>query len=116
MTPVEPWQYPVWILSALGAGMVLAARLLPQNTTCSVEGRAISGAGISYLALGCPICNKVVVAIIGVWGYPLNRPNAGQAALHGRFAGGRSRLGGWPRPPGTSGGFFFGSGFTMRSR
>lgn len=68
MTSVEPWQYPVWILSALGAGMVLAARLLPQNTTCSVEGRAISGAGISYLALGCPICNKVVVAIIGVSG------------------------------------------------
>lgn len=68
MTPVEPWQYPVWILSALGAGMVLAARKLPQNANCTVEGRTISGAGISYLALGCPICNKVVVAAIGVSG------------------------------------------------
>jgi hypothetical protein len=43
-------------------------------------------------------------------------PNAGQAALQGRCAGGRSRLGGWPRPPGARGGFFLGSGFTMRSR
>ena len=56
----------------------------------------------------CP-CN-------GTWGYPLNRSSPGQAALHGRFAGGRSRLGGWPRAPGAVGGFFFGVGSTMRSR
>jgi hypothetical protein len=28
------------------------------------------------------------------WGYPLDRTCAGQAALHGRLAGGRSRVGG----------------------
>lgn len=28
------------------------------------------------------------------WGYPLDRPWSAQAVRHGRFAGGRSRLGG----------------------
>lgn len=49
------------------------------------------------------------------WGYPFNRTKAGQGTLHGRFAGGRSRLGGWPQLPGGTGGTFLGSGSTIKS-
>jgi hypothetical protein len=48
-------------------------------------------------------------------GYPLKRSCPGQAALHGRVTGERSRLGGWPVPPGVDGGFFAGVGVAMRS-
>ena len=68
MTAVDPWQYPVWVLSALAAGIALAARRLPQNASCTLGGRTVSGAGAAYLAIGCPICNKLVVAAVGVSG------------------------------------------------
>ena len=49
-------------------------------------------------------------------GYPSNRSSAGQAALHGRLAGARSRDGGLPRVPGAVGGCALGLGLAMRSR
>jgi len=52
---------------------------------------------------------------IGNSGYPLKRSTPGQAALHGRFAGELSRLGGCPVPPVVFGGFLAGVEETMRS-
>ena len=52
---------------------------------------------------------------IALSGYPLDRTGAGQALLQGRFAGGRSRLGGCPHPARPAGGCAFGLGFTMSS-
>lgn len=67
MTPTSLWQYVAWMAAALLAGMVLAARRLP-GANCRVEGRTLAGGGLAYLAVGCPICNKVVVALLGVSG------------------------------------------------
>ncbi len=47
--------------------------------------------------------------------YPCNRRSAGQVVLHGRFAGGRSRLGGCPRVCGGVRGVFDGRLVAMRS-
>lgn len=52
---------------------------------------------------------------IPLWGYPLSRTAAGQAALQGRSASGRSREAGWPQPARPGGGLFFGWGLRMSS-
>lgn len=67
MTPTSEWQYVAWVAAALLAGMVLATRRLP-GADCRVEGRTLAGGGLAFLAVGCPICNKVVVALLGVSG------------------------------------------------
>nr|MBA3430143.1 hypothetical protein [Actinomycetota bacterium] len=67
MTPTSEWQYVAWVAAALLAGMVLATRRLP-GTDCRVEGRTLAGGGLAFLAVGRPICNKVVVALLGVSG------------------------------------------------
>lgn len=67
MTPVGAWEYPVLVLTALFTGAWFGFR------TAGVD-RAGSGAGVfgssilSMLAVGCPICNKIVIALLGVSG------------------------------------------------
>jgi len=71
MTPVTWWDYPVWAISALLVGLTAA-------TYVRVAGAAPAGANrsrrtlgatlLSTFAVGCPICNKLVVALIGVSG------------------------------------------------
>jgi hypothetical protein len=68
MTPVRPWDVAVWVFAAALVGMTLAARKLPGARHCRIEGRALGGGGLTYLAVGCPICNKIVVALLGVSG------------------------------------------------
>ena len=81
MTPVQGWNYPVWIAAALLAGMLAATFVTSARNPVSgglhapadepsaaVSGGALGGGLLSFLAVGCPICNKVVVAVIGVSG------------------------------------------------
>lgn len=67
MTPVLWWNYPVWAVTAILAGLVLATyvRRVPVGSSA---GAALGGGLMSFLAVGCPICNKLVVALIGVGG------------------------------------------------
>lgn len=67
MTPVEPEQYAFWIITSLLSGALLATYILPELR----HGIAATGAGAGLLgvfAVGCPICNKLVVALVGVSG------------------------------------------------
>jgi hypothetical protein len=69
MTPVTWWDYPIWAASAIIVGLtaatyVSAGRSAAPNRTARTAGAAL----ISTLAVGCPICNKLVVALIGVSG------------------------------------------------
>ena len=68
MTPTRWWDYVLWVPAAGLAGMTISARRLPGAGTCRVEGRTFGGAGLAYLAVGCPICNKIVVSLLGVSG------------------------------------------------
>lgn len=73
MTPTTWWDYPIWAASAALAGLTLATYLrAPSNEMEPEPGRIAKrslGATIfSALAVGCPICNKVVVALVGVSG------------------------------------------------
>ena len=55
---VTAWAYPVWIVSFLLAGLLVATTLRP--------GRPVVGGGLLALfAVGCPVCNKPVLILLG---------------------------------------------------
>lgn len=72
MTPVQSYAYPVWAITAALTGVLLALHLGVSRGGCRVA-RAERPAGVlgilgSFLAVGCPVCNKLVIALIGVSG------------------------------------------------
>ncbi len=72
MTPTEPFNVATMVLSAPLMG-VLTATYLARPTGASPApaeggGRATIGGVAAYLAIGCPICNKIIVAALGVSG------------------------------------------------
>lgn len=70
MTPVLWWNYPVWVLSALLTGLLVATYVRDPALSVpeSQGGKTFLGSMLSLFAVGCPICNKVVVMAIGVTG------------------------------------------------
>lgn len=74
MTPTETFNVVVWLASAPLIGLLIATYVRPARQAIGhVTGEQGAGrttlAGVAaYLAIGCPICNKVVVAALGVSG------------------------------------------------
>ena len=72
MTPTEPFNVATMLLSAPLMGLLIATYLarFPGSGGVSGErgGRATVGGVAAYLAIGCPICNKIIVAVLGVSG------------------------------------------------
>lgn len=73
MTPTEGIQVVIWLVSAPLIGLLVATYVRPpahpgHAPTEAGAGRATLGGIAAYLAIGCPICNKVVVAALGVSG------------------------------------------------
>lgn len=70
MTPVLWWNYPVWALSALLTGLLAATYVRePAIPVPATEGgKTLIGNILSVFAVGCPICNKLVVMAVGVSG------------------------------------------------
>lgn len=66
MTPVRAQDYAIWVVTALLAGLIAGTFALPLRAVG--EGKMLSGGFLSYLAVGCPICNKLVVLLLGVSG------------------------------------------------
>ncbi len=71
MTPVTWWDYPVWALSAVLAGLIAATYVRVGGFAAAAPDRSrrtIGATLLSTFAIGCPICNKLIVAAIGVSG------------------------------------------------
>ncbi|MFJ7244343.1 hypothetical protein ACIQWA_06785 [Kitasatospora sp. NPDC098652] len=76
MTPVLWWNYPAWAASAALEGLLLATymsgrafgRRLAGEPAQPRSGRALAAGLLSAFAVGCPICNKLVVMALGVSG------------------------------------------------
>lgn len=70
MTPVLWWNYPVWAVTAILSGLLTATYVRrPQEARARNGVGAASGGGLlAAFAVGCPVCNKLVVAAIGVSG------------------------------------------------
>lgn len=71
MTPVLWWNYPVWIATSILTGLIIASYVRAARRPDLPDSRAragLVGNVLSFLAVGCPTCNKVVVAALGVSG------------------------------------------------
>jgi hypothetical protein len=76
MTPTSPQDYVIWGISVAFIGPVMALAILypTGSTTGSANrpgegsGRALAGTLLSFFSVGCPICNKFVVLLLGIGG------------------------------------------------
>ena len=68
MTPVLWWNYPVWAVTAVLSGLIIATYIRTGDPSSRPSQVGFAGGFLSLLAVGCPICNKVVVLAIGVTG------------------------------------------------
>lgn len=75
VVPTSPLDYTIWAISILLIGPLLAlATLYPMSAQGSSRlagkgtGRAFGGWILSFLSVGCPVCNKVVVLLLGFSG------------------------------------------------
>ena len=74
MTPTETFNVVVWLTSAPLIGLLVATYVrapghaVGHRPNEAGAGRAALGGVATYVAIGCPICNKVVVAALGVGG------------------------------------------------
>ena len=70
---VEPtiWSYIFWLAPAVLFGPLAASYVLPSAAVCEVqraEQTTTVGSVLSFLAVGCPVCNKLVVLALGTSG------------------------------------------------
>lgn len=63
MTPVRTQDYVFWVLSAVLVGLIAGTFVLSRAT--EQAGKAVAGGFLADIAVGCSICNKIVVAAIG---------------------------------------------------
>ncbi|MGK2850332.1 MAG: hypothetical protein ACSLFN_05395 [Candidatus Limnocylindrales bacterium] len=73
MTPTEPVNVVVWLVSAPLAGLLVATYIARTGTVRDPHadpgtGQVTIGGVGAFLAIGCPICNKIIVAVLGVSG------------------------------------------------
>ena len=68
MTAVTWWDYPFWAVSALLLGVMFATYMGPTGARPAAERRTLAGGLLSFMAVGCPVCNKLVVLLIGASG------------------------------------------------
>lgn len=72
MTPVTWWDYRFWALSAVLVGLTAAtyvrARSDVEVAAADRSKRTLGATLLTVFAVGCPICNKLVVAVLGVSG------------------------------------------------
>ena len=75
-TPVEPWAMPVLLITAVLSGLLFATYLGATEIVDTADGEGLDrssrfgslGGLLSFFAIGCPICNKVVVVALGTSG------------------------------------------------
>lgn len=67
MTAVEPEQYVFWIATSLLTGALIATYLLP-HLRHGIAGPSAGAGLLGVFAVGCPVCNKLVVTLIGTSG------------------------------------------------
>ncbi|MEU2897459.1 hypothetical protein AB0O72_02535 [Streptomyces sp. NPDC088106] len=71
--PVQWWNYPALAVTALLAGIVLSTYVRPPSALPAPDARrggrlgAVGGA-LSFFAVGCPVCNKLVLVLLGASG------------------------------------------------
>lgn len=68
MTPVRPYDVPVLVAISLLSGLLVASHLGVSGGACPTRPAGTTGAlgaTVGWLAIGCPVCNKLVVLALG---------------------------------------------------
>jgi hypothetical protein len=67
---VTPWSVPVVIATSILSGMLFATYVNNDNSMKEERSLKVGGAGalFSFLAVGCPVCNKLVLVALGYSG------------------------------------------------
>ncbi len=68
MTPATTSNYLFWVASSVLTGALLATYVLPRGTRDRIAAASAGSGYLGVLAVGCPVCNKLVVALLGVSG------------------------------------------------
>lgn len=66
MTPVYPDQLAYWLATSVLSGLLLATYFAAPSRSAAVSG--FGGGTLGFLAIGCPVCNKLIVGVLGVAG------------------------------------------------
>ncbi|WP_017585712.1 hypothetical protein [Nocardiopsis ganjiahuensis] len=61
------WSYPVWAATAVLSGLLLATyiRPVPEGSEGPGGRRGLGGSLLAWFAIGCPVCNKIVLLALG---------------------------------------------------
>lgn len=68
MTPVRGYDVPVLVAMSLLSGLLVASYWGVTGVSCPVRrpgAAGATGAALGWLAIGCPVCNKLVVLALG---------------------------------------------------
>lgn len=69
MTPVRTQDYVFLALTVILGALLAASYAVPRIAACSTQqAKTISGGLLSVLAVGCPVCNKIVLLLLGTSG------------------------------------------------
>ena len=68
MTPVAADQYVFWILTSILTGALIGTYVLSRQLRKHTSGPVLGSGLLGVLAVGCPVCNKLVVLLLGVSG------------------------------------------------
>lgn len=60
--------YFFWASTSIVTGALLATYALPRVVRDRAAEAGLGGGLLGFLAIGCPVCNKAVVALVGVSG------------------------------------------------
>jgi hypothetical protein len=68
--PPTPWAWPVLVVTAVLSGLLAATYVArPAAERVSRSGKfGAAGAFLSFFAVGCPVCNKLVLIALGTSG------------------------------------------------
>lgn len=73
--PVTWWSYPVLLLTAVAGGLLLASYVRDGQPPVDASKKAdrpsrmgLAGTALAFFAVGCPVCNKVVLIALGASG------------------------------------------------
>ena len=69
--PPTTWSYPVLAVTAVLSGLLIATYVrgpLPPVERDAASTRGMIGGAVSFFAVGCPVCNKLVLLALGTTG------------------------------------------------
>lgn len=74
--PTVWWNYTVWLVTSGLSGMLIATYVTTDESDAGEEGRSarrssrlgLAGGALAWFAVGCPVCNKIVLLAIGYSG------------------------------------------------